>query len=116
MRLRILAIVAATILVSLTGACSGTRAPSTSQTAVVEVDFSPNPVPSQDGFWEWQVTITETNGVGLEFTGLTISSYNGEELIGKQTGTDKLPTLTLGAHEKMASRGRMPCQAISHQK
>jgi hypothetical protein len=96
--------------------CSNKPESATTGTAIIEIDFTPNPVPCQDSYWVWQMTITENNGVGATFYGMTISSYSSEKLLSEREELDKLPALALKPYGRMTTGGRIPCQEITHWK
>ena len=42
----------------------------------LQIGFSPNPVPLVNGEWSYRVTVTETNGVAVTLTGLTVGGVD----------------------------------------
>ena len=68
-------ILAFTFMVILSG-CSGLP-----KTAKLNISFDPNPVPysSEDGKWNYTMTISESNGVGVTLTSVRFDSYDQED-------------------------------------
>ncbi len=44
----------------------------------IEITFSPNPVPCQDGHWRWTVTLKEVNGVGVKLDSIILKVYGAD--------------------------------------
>ena len=74
-RIWIALFLALTLLLILSG-CSGLP-----KTAKINITIDPNPVPcsSEDGKWNYTMTISESNGVGVTLTSVRFDSYDQEE-------------------------------------
>lgn len=94
-------------------------------TAEIEVSFSANPVPCENGMWEWRAIFTEVTGIGVALENLEICVYRNSRLLRRDT-SDKdylerwllevadFPNAYLPGYGKVDSGGRRPCQDITH--
>ena len=66
------------ILMMVLSGCSGVTGP---KTAKLNISIDPNPVPcsSEDGKWNYTMTISESNGVGVTLTSVRFDSYDQAE-------------------------------------
>jgi len=74
----ILAVLIISIIALVLSGCGGVSGP---KTAKLNISFDPNPVPysSEDGKWNYTMTISESNGVGVTLTSVRFDSYDQAE-------------------------------------
>lgn len=87
--------------------------------AKIEITFSTNPVPCENGYWDWRITYTEVNGIGLTFEDETIYVYRNSSLLttydnGVYYFAGKLPDAYLPAYGSVDFGGHINCQNITH--
>ena len=49
--------------------------------AKIEITFSSNPLPCENGYWTWRTIYTEVNGVGVTFNNLKSEAYRNTRLL-----------------------------------
>lgn len=95
--------------------------PQSAMQAAVVVSFDPNPVPNTDGYWRYEVTLTETMGVGVTLNSLVLRYYTTSGPAGQPQVYDTsewfdkwLPNGYLPANEKVTTGSGLPVQPISY--
>lgn len=87
--------------------------------AKIEITFSSNPLPCEDGYWTWRTIYTEVNGIGVTFNNFKSEMYRNTRLLHTYSHdrafiAGKLPDAYLPAYGSEDWGGHIPCQNITH--
>ena len=87
--------------------------------AKIEITFSANPVPCENGRWQWRIIFTEVNGIGVKVKNVKRCSYKNSRLL--QTiiwdGANVLMWFSdayLPAYGSVNKGAGFPCQNVTH--
>jgi outer membrane murein-binding lipoprotein Lpp len=82
--------------------------------AKIEITFSANPVPCENGYWDWRTIYTEVNGIGVTFENINSYEYRDNDLLytfihEKDFISEKLPGAYLPAYGSVDWGGHISC-------
>ena len=90
------------------------------EVAKIEITFDPNPVPCQDGYWQWRVILTEVNGVGVKLDTLIYDIYIVNQTVPDRQVNDSawfeqwVPSAYLTTYGIQSTGFGFPCQEVTH--